>query len=288
MYRAQSKYSQAMDFDSLFEAKQRYGGKVSLVIPAHNEAATLSGVLQTLMKLADGKDRFFDETLVVDDNSSDETATIARALGARLVKTSQFFPHHGKGQALFCGLKHVEGQLIVTCDADLSIADPISIASLALPLMRDPRVQLVKAAYSNTESELGDKLGGGRVTELLARPLLKLFFPSLASIVSPLSGEMAMRKSLFQHLALESGYAVDVAILIDVATSFSRESIVEIEFGEKLHRHRGLAPLSTQAEEVMQAILRRAGVLDKIGPTGKGRLMDVFELPLLRSVAKEL
>jgi glucosyl-3-phosphoglycerate synthase len=225
---------------------------ISVILPARNEEETVGAIVHAMARdLAD----LVAEIIVVDDGSLDETAAVAAAEGARVIAATG---GPGKGQAMREGLIESKGDLVVYCDADLYEFDSMYIPRLVKPLLEQPAVQFVKAVYRRPLGDRPDE--GGRVTELVARPLLSLLFPDLGHVVQPLGGEYAGRRSVFESIGFDDGYGVDVGILIDVAGRFGVESIAQVDLGVRLHRNRPLPQLVPQARAVMATVLRRAGV----------------------------
>lgn len=197
--------------------------------------------------------RLLDEIVVVDDQSDDMTAAVAVEAGASVV-TSDIGP--GKGQALQCGVENTRADLLIFLDADVMNVSPSYVCRLVYPLLINPEVQLVKAAY--TRSLYGLPNEGGRVTELVARPMLELFFPELADVAQPLAGEMGVRRSVFSDVNFSPGYGVEIGLLIDVYKRFGRNAVVDANLGEKVHRNRPLFELRGQAKDVLEAVFVRA------------------------------
>lgn len=228
-------------------------GAVSVVIPALNEERTVAGVVDACLRSGAG------EVLVVDSDSADGTAAAAAAAGARVVNWRDVDPREpvpGKGEALWRGVRAARGEVVVFVDADVVNARPWWIPALAAPLA-DPAVHLVKANYVRAAGETGR--GGGRVTELTAKPLLRAFFPELAPVRQPLSGEYALRRSTALRLPFVAGYGVEVGLLVDVAKQYGPEAVAEAELGLREHRNRPLAELAPMADVVARTILARAG-----------------------------
>jgi glucosyl-3-phosphoglycerate synthase len=228
---------------------------VSVVLPARNEAETVGAIVHAIQRdLAD----LVDEIIVVDDGSVDGTAELAAAEGAMVIPSAG---GPGKGQAMRAGLAASAGSIVVFCDADLYEFESHFITRLVEPLLKRDEVQFVKAVYRRPLGDRPDE--GGRVTELVARPLLALLFPELAHIVQPLGGEYAGRRSVFQTVEFDEGYGVDIGLVIDVAARFGVESIAQVDLGVRLHRNRPLRQLAPQSQAVMAAVLERAGVLER-------------------------
>jgi glucosyl-3-phosphoglycerate synthase len=260
----------------LVEAKQRTGTTVSVCIPARDEAATVGAVVRAIVD-ALVLPGLVDEIVVVDDHSTDATAAEAAAAGARVVDASTVLPHHGeghgKGEALWKSLHASTGDLVAWVDADIVDFDPQFIIGMLGPLLCEPDVAFVKGHYHRPEA---DGVGGGRVTELLARPLLSLYFPELAPIAQPLAGEYAGTRELLEQLPFVVGYGVDVALLIDASRVAGLHRIAQVDLGVRHHRNRTLEELGPQALAVGQAILDRAGVR----PEGTATLLRPGQAPL--------
>lgn len=230
----------------------RGGVTVAVCIPARNEAATIGAVVAAVRRL--GAAGLVDELVVVDDGSADATGPLAAAAGARVL-TSRSGP--GKGQALTAAVGATTADVVVFLDADVANFSERFVTGLVAPLLGDPAVQLVKGAYRRSLHGLAGE--GGRVTELVARPLLERFFPELAALGQPLAGETALRRSALDGVVLEDGYAVEIALLIDVYRRWGADAITEADLGERVHRNRPLADLRHQAGAVLDAVLARAG-----------------------------
>jgi glucosyl-3-phosphoglycerate synthase len=202
-----------------------------------------------------------DEILVVDDHSTDDTAAVARAAGARVVAVDDVLPElppgEGKGEALWKSVAAAEGDLIVWCDADITDFGPRFVVGLVGPLITRADLGFVKGFYHRPVE--GSAHGGGRVTELMARPLIATLFPHLTSVVQPLSGEYAGRRSLLERLPFVQGYGVDLGLLVDISELEGTEVIAQVDLGTRRHRNRPLDELGPQALAVLQTALRRAG-----------------------------
>ncbi|WP_426571174.1 glucosyl-3-phosphoglycerate synthase [Aquihabitans sp. McL0605] len=257
----------AFDLATVLADKVATGTTVSACIPARNEDATVGFVVAAIRgALIDGAiaahgHALVDEIVVVDDHSTDGTAAVARAAGARVVDAASVLAHHGeghgKGEALWKSVHESTGDIVVWVDADIVDFDPDFILGMVGALISDPEIDFVKGHYHRPEAH---GVGGGRVTELLARPLLSLYFPELAEIAQPLAGEYAGRRTLLERLPFVVGYGVDVALLIDAVRIAGIERIAQVDLGVRHHRNRTLDELGPQALAVGQAILDRAGV----------------------------
>jgi glucosyl-3-phosphoglycerate synthase len=245
----------------LAEQKGRHGHRVSVCLPARNEAATVGAIVEDLVRSLVKRTGLVDEILVVDDHSVDDTAAVARAAGARVVAVDDVLPElgtgEGKGEALWKSVAAAEGDLIVWCDADITDFGPRFVVGLVGPLLARADIGFVKGFYDRPVA--GSAHGGGRVTELVARPVIAAMFPHLTSIVQPLSGEYAARRSLVERLPFVQGYGVDLGLLIDIAGLEGTEALAQVDLGTRRHRNRPLDELGPQALAVLQTALRRAG-----------------------------
>lgn len=267
-----------VDTGRLVAAKDRR--RVSVCIPARNEATTVAAVVAAAVGLtsAGGGPGLVDEVIVVDDRSEDATAEVARRSGARVVTVSdadtqaprttapaagRLAAGGGKGRAMRAGLDQSQGDLIVFLDADVENIGPHFVTGLLHPLLLHDDVALVKACY---ERPLHGRPGeGGRVTELVARPLLRLFFPEVADVRQPLAGETAAPRHVLEKVDLADGYGVEIGLLLDVAERFGPTAIAQVDLGVRVHRNRPLTALADQAADVLATTLARAGVLDSPG-----------------------
>ena len=238
--------------------------RVTVIIPARDEAATVGAIVSAIRAdLMTGSTPVVDDLLVVDSDSTDATARVAREAGARVVATTEVLPDiptvAGKGEAMWRGLAATEGDVVVFLDADLRSFTPDYVVALLGPILSDSSVHLVKACYDRPLiSDTGRRvMGGGRVTELVARPLLNLHWPELAGVAQPLAGEYAVRRDLIESLPIPCGYGVEFALLVDTAASLGLDAVAQVDLGERRHRHQDDQRLGLMAAEIWQVALDR-------------------------------
>jgi glucosyl-3-phosphoglycerate synthase len=231
---------------------------ISVCLPARNEAATVGAIVTEAVQLD-----LVSEVVVLDDGSTDDTAAVAAAAGARVVAEASILPEtgsgSGKGNAMWKSLHACAGDIICWVDADLRNFRGEYIRRLCAPLLDQPETMFVKAYFTRTFE--GAPTGGGRVTELVARPLLSLLFPKLADIVQPLGGEYAARRSALEVLPFVEGWGVELGLLVDVVERFGRDAVAQADLEVREHRNRSLEDLGPQALAVMTIALRRASLL---------------------------
>jgi glucosyl-3-phosphoglycerate synthase len=212
-------------------------------VPARDEAATVAQVVRAALPAAD-------EVVVVDDGSTDGTGDVARAAGARVLRTTGL----GKGAAMRAGLGATTADIVVFIDADLTNFHEGFVRGLVAPLLAHDAIAFVKAYYERPGE-------GGRVNELVARPLLSLLFPELSFVLQPLGGEYAGRRAVLEAVDFERGYGVDIGLLLDIAARHGTAAIAQVDLGVRVHRNRPLDELTPAAREVMEAVFDRAGVV---------------------------
>lgn len=232
---------------------------ISMCIPCRDEAATIGPIVAAARHHLIDRHAVLDELVVLDDRSTDDTAAVATDAGATVVAIDEIHRvhgvGHGKGNALWASLLASSGDLVVWCDGDVTSFTADWVIRLAAPLLMDEQLALVKAMYHRPTTSGG----GGRTTELVARPLLSLYAPELTALAQPLSGEFAGRRSMLQQIPFVEGWGVEIAMLLDLAERFGAASIAQVDLGERHHRHRSLHSLSVQAAEVMATALSRVG-----------------------------
>lgn len=248
----------------LAEHKLRLGTTVSVCLPARDEEGTVGQIVGSVRRRLVDRTHLVDEIVVMDDGSTDNTAEAAEEEGATVHRVADVLPSmpagSGKGNALWLSLSVTRGDIVVWIDADVRNFRPHFVTRLLEPLLTRPEIALAKAYYRRPLH--GARTGGGRVTELVARPLLSTLFPHLTGIVQPLSGEYAGRRELLESLPFVEGWGVEIGLLIDVAEKLGVDAIAQCDLGVREHRNRPLDELSPQAMAVLVTCLRRAGVED--------------------------
>ena len=204
-----------------------------------------------------------DELVVIDSDSDDDTAEVAAGAGAVVYRARDVAPalgsFHGKGEALWKSLLVTKGDLLVFIDADLTLWGPHFVTGLLGPLLGDEQVRLVKGFYTRvrTESDGSTSTEGGRVTELVARPVISLWWPELAGVVQPLAGEWAARRSLMESLSIPVGYGVELATLMDTVARHGLDAVAQVDLGTRAHRHQANHDLALMAAELLVVAERR-------------------------------
>ncbi|MFE7098826.1 glucosyl-3-phosphoglycerate synthase [Streptomyces erythrochromogenes] len=240
--------------DQLLDLKRAAGTTVSVVLPALDEEATVGAIVEAVRReLIEGLPcPLVDELVVVDSGSADRTAEVAAKAGARVVHRDEILPRipalPGKGEVLWRSLLATTGDIVCFVDADLRDFSATFVSGIVGPLLTDPGVQFVKAMY---DRPLGDAPGqGGRVTELVARPLLNLHWPQLAGFVQPLGGEYAVRRSLLERLPFPVGYGVELGLLVDALHTVGLDALAQVDVGVRLHRHQDGQALGRMAAAI--------------------------------------
>lgn len=250
------------DFDAAQLVEAKAGRTVSVCLPAHNEAATVATIVQVIREQLVERHHLVDELLVIDDHSTDATAEVARAAGAGVIDAASVlgaYPNGpGKGRALWKSVFASSGDIVVWCDADVTNFSTAFIVGILGPLLTAPDVLYSKGFYRRPLGTGGE--GGGRVTELVARPLLSLLFPHLTDLVQPLSGEYGGYRHVLEQVPFVVGYGVEIGLLIDLSRRFGIDSMAQVDLGVRRHRNRPLSQLGPQAMTIMQVALRRRDV----------------------------
>ena len=241
------------------------GRTVSVVLPALNEEQTVAAVIDTIHPLLGG---LVDELIVLDSGSTDETAVRATAAGARVISREEAVPGvdpvPGKGEVLWRSVAASTGDLIAFVDSDLINPDPAFVPKLLGPLLMGDGIHLVKGYYRRPLRVSGteDANGGGRVTELVARPLLAALRPELTGVIQPLGGEYAGTRELLSAVPFAPGYGVEIGLLLDTYDRLGLQAIGQVNLGVRKHRNRPLVELGAMSRQIVGTMLNRCGMVD--------------------------
>jgi glucosyl-3-phosphoglycerate synthase len=257
--------SEFADLRRLVEAKERQNIRISVGLPTLNEETTIRNVIRAIRSRLVERIPLVDEVVVIDSRSEDRTREIAADEGVPVFIHDEVLPetgtYRGKGEALWKSLHVLSGDIVAWIDTDITSAHPKFVYGIVGPLLMRPDLQFVKAFYQRP-LHIGGELqatGGGRVTELAARPILNLFFPELSGIVQPLSGEQAGRRALLEQLPFFSGYGVETGLLVDTLQRAGLGAIAQVDMKQRIHRNQSLYALSMMSFEVLQVALKRVG-----------------------------
>ncbi|CAB4861303.1 MAG: glucosyl-3-phosphoglycerate synthase [Actinobacteria bacterium] len=266
----------------------RRESSISVCLPARNEERTIGPIVAALMPLVE---RGTIDQVVVVDQSTDGTAEIAERLGAEVHTQSSLMPEYGpvlgKGDAMWRALSVISGDIICFLDADSENFTEHFACGLIGPLVEHDHISFVKGFYRRPFRQAGVTLpeGGGRVTELMARPLLNLFYPDLAGVRQPLAGEIAVRREVIEQMPMLTGYGVDISLLIDAYRYGGLESIAQVDLDTRQNDHQQLGDLGPMSFAVLRAVASRLqmdGRLDEVGPTtflaAQGTAMSELEI----------
>ncbi|MHB8841873.1 MAG: glucosyl-3-phosphoglycerate synthase [Candidatus Aquicultor sp.] len=269
------------DIEKLVEAKRKQGLTISLGLPTLNEEQTIGVIVETMRTHLCERYPLIDEIVVIDSDSIDSTARIAESLGVEVIRESEILPEWGsrlgKGGALWKSLYALKGDIIAWIDTDIKNIDPRFVYGLVGPLIKYPHIKYVKGFYRRPV-KIGDQLietGGGRVTELTARPLLNLFFPELSGFVQPLSGEYAGRREILERVGFHNGYGVETGLLLNILEQFGLDIMGQVDLVERIHRNQPLESLSKMSFAIMQVIIdkleerHRVELLNEVSKTMK-------------------
>jgi glucosyl-3-phosphoglycerate synthase len=275
--------------------------RISVVVPARNEAATIGAIVAGVRADLVDDTGLVDELVVIDSDSTDATAEIAARSGAIVHPARAIGPglehYPGKGEALWKSQFVTTGDLLVFIDGDLTGWGTHFVTGLLGPLLTNPQVELVKGFYDRV---LDDGTGrhaaqGGRVTELVARPLLNLYWPELARVVQPLAGEWAIRRRTFERLSVPVGYGVEMGSLLDVYEHGGLDALAQVDLGSRAHTHQAIHDLGVMAAEILALVSRRVGARTSESnqlwqftrdnqPPWNSRAVPVIERPPAREV----
>ncbi|NCC35878.1 MAG: glucosyl-3-phosphoglycerate synthase, partial [Chloroflexia bacterium] len=255
--------SEFEDLQRLLALKQQQGVTISLALPTLNEEETIGPIIEQLQTQLVAETPILDELVLIDSGSDDRTREIAASLGVPVYVHQEILPQYGafvgKGEALWKSLYVLNGDLIAWCDTDIKNFHPRFVFGVLGPLLRDRRLVYSKGFYRRP-LQFGDQLtasGGGRVTELTARPLLNLFYPELSGMLQPLSGEYAGRRTALEQIPFFTGYGVETGMLIDLLEQYGLGALAQVDLLERVHRNQTLVSLSKMAFAITQVVIQR-------------------------------
>lgn len=263
-------HSQFWDLKNLVESKEKQNLKISLCLPTLNEEKTIGK--EVVIFKSELMDRYplLDEIAVIDSGSADKTLKVADGFGADTYLADDILPHiekkKGKGENLWKAIYQLEGDIIVYVDADIRNIHPRFVYGLVAPLIYQKKVKYVKAFYDRPFAVSGNirPSGGGRVTEILIRPLFSLFFPDLTGIIQPLSGEYAVRREVLEQIHFPIGYGVETSHLIDVYTRYGLDVFAQTDLDQRIHENQTTRALGKMAFGILQTFITRAKALGVI------------------------
>ncbi len=264
-------HSEFRDLRALVEAKEKEGLKISLCIPTLNEEKTIGKEVVIFRSELMQRYPLVDELAIIDSGSTDKTLEIAANFGADTYLADEILPEvepkRGKGENLWKAIHQLSGDIIVYIDADIKNIHPRFVYGLVAPLIYHRQMQYIKAFYDRplASSQGVRPSGGGRVTEILIRPLFSLFFPELTAVIQPLSGEYAVRREVLERIPFPIGYGVETSHLIDVYTQYGMEAFGQTDLDQRVHRNQPTRSLGKMAFGILQTFLSRAEKLGIIG-----------------------
>lgn len=259
------------DIAALVEQKQEQGLTISLCIPTLNEAKTIGKEVVIFRSELMQRYPLLDEIAVIDSGSNDRTLEIAASFGADTYLASDILPElpakRGKGENLWKAIYQLQGDIIVYIDADIKNIHPRFVYGLVGPLIAREEIKYVKAFYDRplAFSQGVRPSGGGRVTEILIRPLFSLFFPELTAIVQPLSGEYAVRRNVLESIPFPIGYGVETSHLLDVYSRWGMAAFAQTDLDQRVHRNQATRSLGKMAFGILQTFLSRLTQLEVLG-----------------------
>ncbi len=245
----------------LLERKQEQNLTISLALPALNEEAMVGKVIRTIQRALMEQAPLLDEIVLIDSNSTDRTREIAASLGVPVYIHQELLPEvgarRGKGEALWKSLLVTKGEIVAWIDTDIANIDPRFVYGILGPLIANPNLHYVKGFYQRPIFAAGalQAAGGGRVTELMARPLINLFYPELSGVIQPLSGEYAGRRSALESVPFYSGYGVETGLLIEIYERYGLGAIAQVDLLERVHHNQPLEALSKMSFAILQVVI---------------------------------
>ena len=267
----------------MVETKQKKKLKISLCLPTLNEEKTIGKEIILFKSELMERYPLLDEIAVIDSGSEDKTLEVARNFGADTYLASDILPDleakRGKGENLWKAIYQLEGDIIVYVDADISNIHPRFVYGLVAPLIYRNEVKYVKGFYDRPLALSGNvrPSGGGRVTEILVRPLFSLFFPDLTAMIQPLSGEYAVRRDVLEQIAFPIGYGVETSHLIDVYSKYGLEAFAQTDLDKRVHENKATQDLGKMAFGILQTFIKRAKALEILDKADHTTILRQFQ-----------
>jgi len=256
-------YSGFSDVEALVRLKQEQGLTISVCLPTRNEADTIPNILPVIRRALMDRHNLVDQLAIIDSRSTDDTAAVATTYGAEVFYDDEYLcdqpAAYGKGEALWKSLMPLTGDIIVWVDSDIRNFSPHFIYGLVGPLLTDTAIGYVKGYYRRPLflGEMKRETGGGRVTEICARPLINLFYPELAGLIQPLSGEYAGRRTVLESVPFFTGYGVELGLDIDISRKYGLEAMAQTDLRRRVHHNQSTEALGGMAFGIMQAVFKR-------------------------------
>jgi glucosyl-3-phosphoglycerate synthase len=279
-------HSEFSDIAELVERKKARGVTISLCFPTLNEEATIAKEIVIVRSELQLRHQLVDEIVVIDSGSQDRTREVAAEFGAKVYLASDILPHiepfKGKGENLWKALYVLEGDIIVYVDADIKNIHPRFVYGLVGPLLKEPGARFVKAFYDRPialDQKTVKPSGGGRVTELVTRPLFSSFYPDLAQFIQPLSGEYAGFRDCFDSIPFPIGYGVETSMLMDIYEKFGMEAMAQVDLDKRVHRNQTTVALGRMSFGIIQTFIAKLKASGRASMAGElYKTMIQFEL----------
>lgn len=256
-------YSEFSDVEELARLKREQGLLISVCLPTKNEADTIPNILPVIRSSLMGGSGLVDQLAIIDSRSTDDTAKVAAELGAEVFFDDDYLkglpPAGGKGEALWKSLVPLKGDIVVWVDSDIRNFTPHFVYGLVGPLLKNPEIGYVKGYYRRPLflGEMKRETGGGRVTEICARPLINMFYPELAGLIQPLSGEYAGRRTVLESVPFFTGYGVEIGLDIDIYKKYGLAAMAQTDLRRRVHHNQSTEALGRMAFGIMQAVFKR-------------------------------
>ncbi len=286
----------------LVEAKRKQGITISLGLPTLNVEETVGKIVSMMTRVLVERHPLLDQVAIIDSHSSDRTVEIAERHGAEVCFDDDLLPSMGsaagKGEALWKSLDALWGDIVIFIDSDIRNIHPRFVYGLIGPLVMNPELKFVKAFYERPLQEKGvvvHETGGGRVTEIMARPALSLFYPHLSGFIQPLSGEYGGRREAFESVPFFTGYAVETGLLVDISAKFGLEAMAQVDLAQRIHTNQPLPALGRMSFAILKAMMmmldrdkmvssdgERGEIFNSIAAMGKRYALVPNEIPVIQ------